>query len=70
VSDSYLGVIQTFNRFGNFQSVVADEQGNVLQWTAPVGITIDDRQNLYVVEMLANRVRVYHMVDTVEKDTL
>jgi len=50
--------------------VAADDQGNVLQWTAPVGITIDDLQNLYVVEMLANRVRVYHIVDTVEKDTL
>jgi len=70
VSDSYLGVIQSFNRFGNFQSVAADEKGNVLQWNAPVGITIDDRQNLYVVEMLANRVRMYHIVDTVERDTL
>jgi sugar lactone lactonase YvrE len=69
VSDSYLGVIQTFNRFGNFQSVAADEKGNVLQWTAPVGITIDDRQRLYVVEMLANRVKVYQIIDTVERDS-
>jgi DNA-binding beta-propeller fold protein YncE len=68
VSDSYLGVIQTFNRFGHFQSVAADEDRNIVQWTAPVGITIDDRQNLYVVEMLANRVRVYHVMDTVERD--
>ena len=68
VSDSYLGAIQTFNRFGNFKSVLADEQKNVLLWTTPVGITIDDRQRLYVVEMLANRVKVYHIIDTVEKD--
>ena len=70
VSDSYLGVIQTFNRFGHFHSVAADEKGNIVQWNSPVGITIDDRQNLYVVEMLANRVRIYHIVDTVERDRL
>jgi len=70
VSDSYLGAIQVFNRFGHFQSVLADEKGNVLQWSAPVGITVDDRQNLYVVEMMANRVRVYHIMDTVERDRL
>jgi len=70
ISDSYLGVIQTFNRYGHFQSVVADEKGSVLQWNAPVGITMDDRRRLYVVEMLANRVRVYQIMDTVERDTL
>ena len=69
VSDSYLGAIQTFNRYGHFKSVAADEKGAILQWTAPVGITIDDRQRLYVVEMLANRVRVYEIMDTVEKDS-
>jgi hypothetical protein len=70
ISDSYLGVIQTFNRYGNFQSVVADEKGSVVQWNAPVGITMDDRRRLYVVEMLANRVRVYQIMDMVERDTL
>jgi hypothetical protein len=40
-----------------------------LQWNAPVGITIDDRQRLYVVEMLANRVQVYQIIDAIEKDS-
>jgi hypothetical protein len=49
---------------------VADEKGSVVQWNAPVGITMDDRRRLYVVEMLANRVRVYQIMDMVERDTL
>jgi hypothetical protein len=59
VSDSYLGVIQVFNRYGHFKSVLGIEEGDVMKWKTPVGITIDDRQRLYVVEMLSNRVRVY-----------
>jgi hypothetical protein len=29
----------------------------------PVGIAIDDRQRLYVVDMLANRVSVYQILE-------
>ncbi len=62
VSDSYLGVIQVFNRYGYFKAVAADEDGKVIKWQTPVGITIDGRQRLYVVEMLANQVQVYQII--------
>jgi tripartite motif-containing protein 71 len=63
IADSYLGVIQTFNRSGHFKSVVGSRDGTVTKWKTPAGITIDDRQRLYVVEMLANRVSVYQLGD-------
>lgn len=59
VSDSYLGVIQVFNRYGNLKGIIADEQGALRKWRSPVGIAVDARQRLYVVDMLANRVSVY-----------
>ncbi len=62
VSDSVLGVIQTFNPNGNFSAVLGTEKGEVLKWKTPLGITIDNRQRLYVVEMLPNRVRVYDIL--------
>ena len=68
VSDSYVGAIQTFNRYGHFKTVVGDEAGEVMIWNTPVGITIDDRQRLYVVEMIPNRVGVYQILDTVEQE--
>ena len=34
-----------------------------MKWKTPVGITIDDHQKLYVVEMLSNRVRVYEILN-------
>ena len=68
VSDSYVGAIQTFNRYGHFKTVVGDETGEVMIWKTPVGITIDERQRLYVVEMIPNRVGVYQILDTIEKE--
>lgn len=68
VSDSYVGAIQTFNRYGHFKTVVGDETGEVMIWKTPVGITIDDRQRLYVVEMIPNRVGVYQILDTSEQE--
>jgi DNA-binding beta-propeller fold protein YncE len=63
VSDSVLGVIQVFNRNGNFKAVLGTEKGEVFKWKTPVGITVDNQQRLYVVEMLSNRVRVYQILD-------
>lgn len=62
VSDSVLGVIQTFTPEGTFQAVLGTEKGEVMTWETPVGITIDSRQRLYVVEMITNRVRVYDLL--------
>jgi hypothetical protein len=55
-------VIQTFNSNGDFNAVLGTENGEVLKWKTPLGITIDSRQRLYVVEMLPNRVRVYDIL--------
>ena len=64
VSDSYVGAIQCFNRYGHLKSVLGDETGKVKIWKTPVGITIDSKQRLYVVEMLLNRVGVYQILET------
>jgi hypothetical protein len=63
VSDSYLGAIQVFNRYGSFLSVLGDESGKIMKWKSPVGIAIDYRQRLYVVDMIANRVGVYQILE-------
>jgi DNA-binding beta-propeller fold protein YncE len=63
VSDSYLGAIQVFNRYGSFLSVLGDEYGKIIKWRSPVGIAIDYRQRLYVVDMIANRVCVYQILE-------
>lgn len=62
VSDSVLGVIQTFTLQGEFKAVLGTEDGEVITWETPLGITIDSRQRLYVVEMLKNRIRVYDIL--------
>ena len=62
VSDSVLGVIQTFTVQGEFKAVLGTEEGEVIKWETPLGITIDRRQRLYVVEMLKNRLRVYDIL--------
>ena len=62
VSDSVLGVIQLFESNGEFKAVLGTEMGEVLKWKTPMGITVDNQQRLYVVEMLPNRVRVYKIL--------
>jgi hypothetical protein len=63
VSDSYLGVIQIFKRFRKFKGVLGNGDNQVLRFKTPVGIYIDDKFRLYVVEMLLNRVSVYQLTD-------
>ncbi len=62
VSDSVLGVIQAFTLQGEFKAVLGTENGEVIKWETPLGITVDSRQRLYVVEMLKNRLRVYDIL--------
>ena len=62
VSDSYLGIIQIFDSNGEFFAVVGDPTKNApKKFKTPVGLFIDNNNRLYVVEMLANRVSVYHI---------
>ena len=62
VSDSWMGVIQIFDATGEFYAAVGDStKGTVKKFKTPVGLYIDHRNRLYVVEMLANKVGVYAM---------
>ena len=62
VSDSYMGVIQVFDSNGEFFAVVGDPaKHSPKKFKTPMGLFIDDNNRLYVVEMLANRVSVYHI---------
>jgi len=62
VSDSYLGVIQVFDTTGSFYGAVGDPQTKkVKKFKTPVGLFIDRANRLYVVEMLANKVSVFHL---------
>jgi len=63
VSDSYMGVIQIFDSTGTFYAAVGEPAtAKVKKFKTPVGIFIDHRDRLYVVEMFANRVGVYRQV--------
>lgn len=63
VSDSYLGVVQIFERFRKFLGVLGDAEKKMLRFATPVGITVDDDSRLYVVEMELNRVSVYQLLE-------
>ncbi|MGB3211387.1 MAG: NHL repeat-containing protein [Desulforhopalus sp.] len=65
VSDSYMGVVQLFNITGSFHSVLGDpETGKVRKFDTPVGLFVDDKNRLYVVEMVPGRLSVFSL----EKD--
>ena len=60
VSDSWMGVIQVFDETGEFYAVLGDPiNREVKKFKTPVGIFIDHRSRLYVVEMFASKVSVY-----------
>ncbi len=63
VSDSYMGVIQVFDSAtSEFTAAVGDMgKGTVKKFRTPVGLFIDHRNRLYVVEMFADRVGVYQI---------
>jgi DNA-binding beta-propeller fold protein YncE len=62
VSDSYMGVIQIFDSNGEFFAVVGDPAKRApKKFKTPMGLFIDNNNRLYVVEMLANKVSVYHL---------
>ena len=61
VADSYLGVIQVFDRAGNFLAVVGNEANEVRRFVTPTRLYVDRQGLLYVVEMFANRISVYRV---------
>ncbi len=61
VSDSYLGVIQMFDRSGRFMAVLSDADKKIHRFTTPARLFVDRENRLYVVEMFANRISVFRM---------
>ncbi len=66
ISDSYLGVIQVFERYKKFLGVIGTDTGQTIRFTTPVGIHVDTNMRLYVVEMKKNRVSVYDIARQAE----
>ncbi len=62
VSDSYMGVIQVFTDLGGFLGVLC-ENNKKIQFNTPVGITIDNKKRLLVVEMRSNKVSVWKILE-------
>lgn len=62
VSDSYMGVVQVFDTWGEFHGVLGDaHKKKIKKFKTPTGMFIDDHNRLYVVEMLAQQVSVYRI---------
>jgi len=62
VSDSYMGVIQVFDTWGEFYGVLGNAgKKTIHKFRTPVGMYIDDHNRLFVVEMLAQQVSVYRI---------
>jgi DNA-binding beta-propeller fold protein YncE len=59
VADSYLGIVQVFDRAGNFQGVLSGGEGKVRRFMTPTRLYVDRQGLLYVVEMFADRVSVF-----------
>ncbi len=60
VSDSYTGVIQAFSDLGKYHGLMCNK-GELRRFITPVGLAIDKRDRLYVVEMRKNRIAVFQL---------
>lgn len=62
ISDSYLGVVQTFTDLGRFLGAVC-ENNMIRRFITPVGIIIDKKNRLLVVEMRKNKITVLKILE-------
>ncbi len=62
VSDSYVGVVQVFDKEGDFVGVVSRKNGAIWRFKTPVGLAVRGKE-LFVVEMILNRVSVLRAID-------
>ena len=60
VSDGYLGVIQSFTANALLRGVLG-YRDEIARFDTPAGVAVDNRNRLYVVEMLSNRVSVWQL---------
>lgn len=57
ISDSYLGVVQLYDSDTRFRAVLGVD-GQIARFNTPTGLQVDERNYVYIVETLANRVTV------------
>ncbi len=57
VSDSYLGVVQLYDSDTRFRAVLGVD-GKIARFNTPTGLQVDDRNRVYIVETMADRVTV------------
>lgn len=62
ISDSYMGVIQAFTDMGRFVGVVC-EKNKMRKFKSPVGMLIDKKDRLFVVEMRGNKLTVLKILE-------
>lgn len=62
VSDSYMSVIQVFTDLGRVLGVLCDG-GKLRKFRAPVGLAVDSKERLFVVEMRGNKITVLKLQD-------
>jgi predicted CXXCH cytochrome family protein len=67
VSDAYRGMVSRY-RDGRFMGLLSDQQGKVIHFEAPVGLTVW-RDRLYVVDALKNRVEIFRLHNTDAEQT-
>jgi predicted CXXCH cytochrome family protein len=65
VSDAYLGSISLYQK-NRFTGLLQNKQGQPLQFSAPVGLTIW-RDQLYVVDSRKNRVERFRLTETADQ---
>ncbi len=67
VSDSFMGVIQVFQKSGELIGAIGDPKKKlVLRFQTPTGIYVDDHNRLYVAEMFADTVSVFRLSEEPE----
>jgi DNA-binding beta-propeller fold protein YncE len=62
ISDSYMGVVQGFTDLGRFLGVIC-ENGKKREFVTPVGLYIDKKDRMLVVQMRSNKVTVFKLIN-------
>ncbi len=62
ISDSYMGVVQVFTDMGKFLGVIC-EKDKKRKFITPVGMVVDKKNRLLVVEMRANKITVLKILE-------
>ena len=66
ISDSYTGIIQVFGQTGKPVGILSTKAGALLRLTTPLGMALDARGRLFVVQSRLNLVSVFMLDDRVK----